>query len=168
MKERDKYHCDDKIFKKYKKQKLKDGTYTIKEYKGELVEKEDYLHEKCMQWFFIEFGDWKNKTNAPMLCHIANETPRSSNRIQMIAYNRKMRRLGKITGISDFFLRRQDGQVIFIELKSIDSGIKDEQKVIYDYFNATKKQCFVCKTVDQFADICDDFLNNKSGLKIFT
>ena len=79
----------------------------------------------------MSFGDWKDDIESPMLCHIANETPRSSNRIQMISYNRKMKRLGKIKGIPDFFIRKYTGEVIFIELKAIDYKIKDEQQEIF-------------------------------------
>jgi hypothetical protein len=142
----------------YKRIKQKDGTYKIKTYKGQNVVKEDVLHDNCVKWFRMSFGDWQDDNRNPMLCHIANETPRSSNVIQMIAYNRKMKRLGKITGIPDFFIRKYTGEVIFIELKAIDNKIKNEQQEIFSYFNAKNKQCFVCQTQDEFEKVCNDFM----------
>lgn len=127
-------------------------------YKKELVIKEDVLHYQCISWFYNQYGDFRYNIKAPMLCHIANETPKSKNRIQMIAYANKMKKLGKIKGIQDLMLRRQDGFCIFIELKAIDNDIKDEQRYIYDYMNQNIQSAFVVKRLEEFMQVVNDFL----------
>ncbi len=131
----------------------------VKIYKGEPVLKEDTIHKYCIDWFYAEYGDFRHCNNSPLICHIANETPRSSNKIQMINYNRKMKFLGKIKGIPDFFIRKKTGEVIFVELKAIDCKIKDEQKQIFEYFNQQEEYCFVCKSLAEFQKVVKKFLH---------
>lgn len=147
-----------KIYKKNLKPK---SIYKKNLYKGKLVLKEDVLHSNCVKWFYLQYGDFRIDKDAPMLCHIANETPRSSNKIQMIAYANKMKKLGKIKGIPDFFLRRKDGLVLFIELKAEDSNIKDEQKYIFDYMNKDLEFCKICKTEEEFVNVVNHFLKTE-------
>jgi hypothetical protein len=142
----------------YKTKKNKDGSRSLKLINGKKILKEDYVHLSCVQWFYVQYGDFRDNSSSPMLCHIANETPKSNNRIQMINYSRKMKRMGKISGIPDFLLRSMDGRVIFIEMKALDGVIDKSQKIIHDYLNQEQPQCFVCRTLEEFENIVRNFL----------
>ncbi len=153
------FEKNNKIFKKYKKVKQKDGTYKIKHYKGESVVLEDVLHKECVNMFHFHFGDWRENNKAPMLVHIANQTPRSSNVIQMLAYNRKMKAMGKITGIPDFVVYKKTNELnknaLFIELKSIDNKLDENQIKIHSYLVEDVK---VCCSVEEFLNEVRKFL----------
>lgn len=136
----------------------KDGTityYSIKMYKGEPVLCEEYLHTLCRGWFINTYGNFIDKQDAPILCHIANETFRGNNKGGTFQYHRKMKNLGKITGMPDLMVIN-NGKTFFIELKTLNGKIKPEQEYIMESLQKHGVPCFICRTLEEFKEVTKD------------
>lgn len=128
---------------------------------------EDALHRDCVEWFYTQFGDFTRDKSAPMIHHSPNVNA-NVGKIQAINYNRKMQILGRLKGFPDLMIRRQDGAVIFIELKIASKKGKfdyssDEQRYIVDYLG---KSCFVASNQNDFEKIVKEFLGYKDGIDL--
>lgn len=129
---------------------------------------EDALHRDCVEWFYNEFGDFTRDKNAPMIHHSPNVNA-NVGKIQAINYNRKMHILGRLKGFPDLLIRRkQDGAVIFIELKIASKKGKfkyssDEQQYINEYLGDS---CHTVTSQKEFEEIVKKFLGYKDGIDL--
>lgn len=127
--------------------------YKKKLYKGKLILKEDALQEYCINDFKDLFGDFAINKIKPMIIHIANETAKKTS----FAYHNKMKKQGKIAGVPDLMIIYKS-KVFFIELKAEDGKTSIEQNYLIECFKYHNIDCFVCKTRNEFIEICKNII----------
>lgn len=118
-------------------------------YKGKLILKEDILQQNCIATFKLVFGDFTLDKTKPMIIHIANETSKQTS----IGYHVKMKKQGKVAGIPDLMIISNE-KVFFVELKAENGQTSKQQNYLIECFEFHKIQCFVCKTEQEFLNIC--------------
>ena len=121
-----------------------------------LIQTEHSLHIQCVQWFEIQH-------KVPLLNHQANENPRG-NKIQMICYNKKMKSLGTKTGFPDIQIL-YNGQVLFIELKSLTGKLSDSQKTLFQQIESNGFQVHIIRTFEDFQILANNFIQKYCAKK---
>lgn len=118
----------------------------------QLIISEDILNKNCVEWFYIQYGH----TNA-ILHHSPNENSKGK-RGTLIAYNAKMKRLGRLAGFPDLIIIYQ-GRILFIEFKSIKGIIRDSQKELFPKFLQNGFIVHIVRTLDAFEKLIDEFMD---------
>lgn len=77
-------------------------------------------------------------------------------KIQMIRYNIKMRSLGTKAGFPDIQIIF-NGQVLFIEFKSLNGVLSDNQKKLFAEFEEQGFKVHIVKTLNEFIDVLNNF-----------
>lgn len=112
---------------------------------------EDQLHKQCVEWFNIQHGN-----SGAFLHHSPNENPRG-NMAQMICYNRKMKKLGRLTGFPDLLIGYKS-KILYIEFKSIKGILSEAQKELFPRIQNQGFELHIVKTLDEFIKITNQFI----------
>lgn len=125
-----------------------------------LLQTEHELHIECVKYFNTFF-------KGGIINHQANENPRGDKK-QMIRYNVKMRSLGTKAGFPDIQIIF-NGQVLFIEFKSLSGSLSENQKKLFAEFEEQGFKVHIVKTLNEFIDVLNNFkLVNKILTKATT
>ena len=107
------------------------------------------MQERCLNTFKEIYGDFNKDFTKPMIVHIANETSKKTS----FAYHNKMKAQGKVAGIPDLMIIGK-GKLFFVELKAEDGKTSKEQDYFIKCLNYNEHNCFICKTQEDFMQVC--------------
>ena len=117
------------------------------------IQHEDILHKACVQWFGMQYG----MRDDIFINHCPNENP-SGDKNKMIKYNTKMKSMGRMTGFPDLEIGYK-GKVLFIELKSENGRLSDNQKLAHQNIQKAGFEVVVIRSLEEFMEKVKNFID---------
>lgn len=112
---------------------------------------ETQIQIQCINWFRQQY---RRLYDAGKLIHIANE--RKCNQRQ----GKEFKDMGVRRGVPDLclFMARKGKHGLFIEMKAPHRYPRPEQKAMMQTLEEEGYQCCVCRSLDEFRDIINNYL----------
>lgn len=124
---------------------------------------EDILHKACVQWFGTQYG----MRDDIFINHCPNENPSGDKKgdkdemikynVKMIKYNVKMKSMGRMTGFPDLEIGYK-GKTLFIELKSENGRLSDNQKLAHQNIQNAGFEVVVIRSLEEFVEKVKGFI----------